>query len=467
MDKQLFQNQKHKFLVHKDDEFIPVNLNDIVYVSPEDRTSSVHLENGEKIKSDKPLHYIKDQLEKYPNFKKCHRSYIVNLDKIVSYEKIRNSVFLFFKIKNKKIKIPTTRYYSKKIRNYLGVPTLKHIFPYNRQEKILKKERIKNYDKDLRFMSKKELLKEFGAYSSGRIIKPVYIKNVIWQLYTWIKQGKAYPVEGNIRTLWYSHIKPVFSRLGILNSGDDSIINTVLVELTYKYDLFDYADLGLADENRHNWKIGNENPHVIIFAEKEGFLNTLEKINNQTGVSIIALGGQPSHLTTEYFATELLKKIDSSSFIIPEKEIDFYDDPTFYIFSVVDWDPSGYHIKQSFIEQLQAQGLEKIKTFDLIHPKHFKSKQIKFIKYKLKSTLREKTKNQNWIRETGGVNGESYGIEADAMPRVKTRKLFIEKAKKYFRKTPSSTVAFLNDKNVKKQINEFEKIYKINNNFYV
>jgi hypothetical protein len=459
MNKQLFQNIKNKLLVQNKDELIPVKLDELAYIQSDNRESSLYITNGAVIKSDKPLHYIQKQLSDYPNFQKNHKSYIVNVDKIIAYENRRNEVFLIFEINNKKVEVPSSSRYSKKIRNYLDLPTLKHIFPYNRVEKILKAERIKNYDKDLRFFSKKELLKEFSAYSSGKIVKPVYVKNVVWQLYTWIKQGKAHPIEGNIRTIWYSHIKPVFSRLGILDQGDDTIINSVLVELTYKYNLFKYADMGIADENRHNWKIGDKNPHIIVFAEKAGHLNSLEKINEQGGVSFIALGGQPSHLTTEYFTTALFEKLASSSFILPEKGIDLYDNPVFYLYSIVDWDPSGYFIKKTFLKQLQAKGLENIKTVDLICPENFKPEELDFIKYKLKTTAKERSKNQNWIKTTGGVKGESYGIEADALPRFELRKLFFEKAAEHFKEVTSSALAMISDKKVLKKLKKLNLIF--------
>lgn len=463
----LFDTVKSKLLIHTETELIPVSITEIAYINSTKDGSSVYLLNGSIIKSVKPLHFIEKQLKDFSNFKKCHKSYIVNLDNLYSYKTIQKDVFLVFNIANKQIDITASTGYSSKIKKYLDVPTLKNIFPYNRIEKILKHERIKIYDKDLRFLSKKELLKEFGAYSSGKIIKPVYVKNVIWQLYTWIKQGKAHPVEGNIRTLWYSHIKPVFSRLGILDQGDDTIINSVLVEMTYKYNLFKYADLGIADENKHNWKIGDKNPHIIVFAEKAGHLNSLEKINEQGGVSFIALGGQPSHLTTEYFATALFEKLASSSFILPEKGMDLYDNPIFYLYSIVDWDPSGYFIKKTFLKQLQAKGLENIKIVDLICPENFKLEELDFIKYKLKSTAIERSKNQNWIKTTGGVKGESYGIEADALPRFELRKLFFEKAVEHFKELPSSALAMISDKKILKQLKKIKLILNENNINYV
>ena len=458
MTESIFDTVKSKLLIHTKSELIPVSITEIAYINSIKDGSSVYLLNGNILKSIKPLHFIEKQLKDFSNFKKCHKSYIVNLDNLYSYKTIQKDVYLVFNIAGKQIDIPASSGYSSKIKKYLGVPTLKNIFPYNRIEKILKHERIKIYDKDLRFLSKKELFDEFGALSSANMVKPVYVKNIIWQLYQWIKQNKAHPVEGNIRTLWYSHIKPVFSRLGILNQGDDSIINSVLVELTYKYNLFKYADLGIADENRHNWKIGDKNPHIIVFAEKAGHLNTLELISEQGGVSYIALGGQPSHLTTEYFTTALTEKISSSSFVVPGKDTDFYENPTYYLYSIVDWDPAGYFIKQTFLRQLKAKGIENIKVVDMINPENFKPEELDFIKYKLKTTGNELSKNKNWVKQTGGVKGESYGIEADAMPRFELRKLFFEKAAEHFKELPSSALAMISDKQILRKLKKLNLI---------
>ncbi len=450
MKNNLYEN---KILIQTKTELRAVSLNEIVYISAVGSSaSSVFLITGSVLESSKPFSFFQNQLKQYLSFAQCNKNYIVNLANLYSYKSVQKIVYLIFNINNKQIEISVSPSYSGKIKNYLDVPTLSNIFPYNRIEKILKHERIKNYEKDLRFFSNEELFKEFGAHSSKQILKPIYVKNVAWQLYNWIKLKKAYPVEGNIRTLWYSHIKSVFSRLNILDQGDDTIINTVLVELTYKYNLFKYADLGLVDENRHNWKIGDKNPHIIVFAEKAGHLNTLEQINAQSGVSVISLGGQPSHLTTEYFTTELFNKIAASSFVLPEKNVDLFENPTFFLYSIVDWDPSGYFIKKSFIDQLKAKGLINIKTLDLITPENFKPEELDFIKYKLKPTPGEEGKNRNWIKLTGGVRGEPYGIEADAMPRVALKKLFFEKSAEHFKEVPTAVIAMIDDKRVLKII---------------
>jgi len=54
-------------------------------------------------------------------------------------------------------------------------------------EEILAKEGVKHYDKDIRQMTTKELKANFAASSSGKIIVAKVIKNIVWQVYEWVK----------------------------------------------------------------------------------------------------------------------------------------------------------------------------------------------------------------------------------------------------------------------------------------
>jgi len=434
-----------KITVPIGDKTITVALDEIVYLKAENRDSLLHLTSGTVLKVSRALHRIEKQLKKYPNFSKPTKSYIINLDNLDAYEYER-STKLVFKIQGETTKVPATPRYQKPIKKYFNVRTLKNIIPDDSIARILRYERIKTYDRDITRFSKEEAIKEFGSYTSKKIQKTIYVKNMVWQIYNQIISGKRPLMEGNIRSIWYKPILTTFSNLKIKDDDDDKIINKVLEELIVDYKLFKYADLGLADNSKHYWKIGDKNPHVIIFAEKKGHLNTLEKIYDQSGVTYICLGGQPSHLTSEYFVAALLKKIDESSFIDPEKNVDIYEDPTFYIYSVVDWDPSGYYIRKNFLEQITKQGITKMKVIDLITLKTFKPSELDYVKYRLKTpNAAERTKNRTWVKLTGGVKGEHYGIECDALDRYDLRKLFFEKAAVHFRKVTPSSLAMISD----------------------
>ena len=40
-----------------------------------------------------------------------------------------------------------------------------------------------------------------------------------------------------------------------------------------------------------------------------------------------------------------------------------------------------------------------------------------------------KKKNKKWLKESGGINGELYGIEADAAPPQRIKELFASRIK--------------------------------------
>ena len=73
---------------------------------------------------------------------------------------------------------------------------------------ILKKEGIREFSKDIRIMSTKELKANFSAVSSKEPKATLIIKNQIWQTYRRIKTRREPATEGNLRSYWYSHIKP-------------------------------------------------------------------------------------------------------------------------------------------------------------------------------------------------------------------------------------------------------------------
>ncbi len=84
---------------------------------------------------------------------------------------------------------------------------------------LLTGEGIRNYPQDLRELSAEELRRLFAFASSGKINATRVIKNLIWQAYTAIRDGRRAPIAGNLRSFWYTDIKPVLSRLGVPVEG--------------------------------------------------------------------------------------------------------------------------------------------------------------------------------------------------------------------------------------------------------
>jgi hypothetical protein len=194
---------------------------------------------------------------------------------------------------------------------------------------VLKKEDISHFDKDIRKMSRNELVDNFSAPSSGRVVLARLMKNIIWQAYEKISIGAAPKITGNIRTFWYMWIKPVLSRLpedSDLKSDPYAVMTSLFTEMVLDLKLFKYEDFDFADENWENRRIGTSLPEVVVFAEKGGWIRFLREIHQEMGVSVLTLGGFPSALTSEYTARDLEAVLGGK----PARLI-----------GIVDYDPSG------------------------------------------------------------------------------------------------------------------------------
>lgn len=271
-------------------------------------------------------------------------------------------------------------------------------------EEILNKEDIQNYETPIWKMSRYQLLQRFSAESSGRPIATRIIKNIIWQVFTWIVAGKHPFIRGNLRTFWYMRVKIPLDHVDLLNEPTDhyDTMLSMFVRLSREHHLLKYKDFGFIDENWENRRIGEKNPHIIFFSEKRGYFFHLKEIHAKYDVTVTSLGGQASVLSTEYMVTHILKYADPSN--------------PFYTYSIVDYDPTGSLIENNFIDLLKDLGVKEVKPVRLIHPEHYKKEEIELNRYKLSTGKRANTINSRWLEETGGINGELYGLESESFP---------------------------------------------------
>jgi len=281
----------------------------------------------------------------------------------------------------------------------------------------LRREGVYYYEETIHLQPKEWLIKEFGPGKEYPINVSRLIKNIIWQARTRIIQNNQPPIEGLIRSFWYTHIKPVLARTNSLNKKVDqySQVIQMFVRLIQYCDLMRYKDIGFIDDNQNDRKIGINN-HIILFAEKAGHYPLLQRIAQNTEVTILSLGGQPSLLSAEYFVDEMkAQKIDVRK--------------SFYTFSLVDYDTSGWIIKDAFLNDLRFFGLKHLQHKDLILLEIFTQEEIELNKYPLPISPEMEAKNRKWLKESGGINGELYGLEADAAPAKKITELFTSEIK--------------------------------------
>jgi hypothetical protein len=268
-------------------------------------------------------------------------------------------------------------------------------------------------------LSAAELLALFAFTSSGKLNATRVIKNLIWQAYTAIRDGRRPPIAGNLRSFWYTDVKPVLSRLGVPVEGRRAteLVYDAFVDMVTRHHLFHYRDLGFLDEGAQTRAVGQTNGTVILFAEKDGRFALVREIAQAYDATALALGGYPSSLATEYLVHAL-----QHAGVLAER-------PALQLFSVVDYDPSGYWIAREFAAQLHAFGVQEVTLHPLIRPERLTTEQVALGRY-----ARPKgSKTTNWLRETGGIDGEPYGLEADAFVPDVIRAAFIAAATPYLR----------------------------------
>ena len=289
-------------------------------------------------------------------------------------------------------------------------------------EEVLEAEGIERFEEDIRLMGKARLKELFGAKTTGRINLSLLIKNMVWQVLEKLRAGLQQPFEGNVRSFWYSHVKPTLSRAGGLRADSDpyGVMIDVFVRLVLELDLMRYREFGFFDEREEDRLIGGANGHIIVAAEKRGHFPFLKRLHEDFDVTVISLGGQPSLLSTEYFAGEM----EAAGFELGSR---------FPLLCIVDFDPSGWLIVDSFLTQLEDLGFGEAEVEFLVLPEFMGKEQIQLNKYRLSRKKSEKTKNEKWVARSGGVNGTLYGLEADAMEPGQLREQFRKKVDEYLK----------------------------------
>ena len=280
-------------------------------------------------------------------------------------------------------------------------------------EKRLKAQGIARLQKDIRLMNREELAQHFASKNSGRIILTRLIKSIIWQAYEKIQAGEEDLGGGNIRTFWYRWVQPTLAHMHDDDSHKTSpyqVMTEMFSDLVMNEKLLRYRDFDFTDENWNNRFIGSERGDILIFSEKRGWMRFLTRLHKDLGVSVLALGSFPSALTSEYTSHALQDALGSGKSV--------------RLIGIVDYDFSGALIAKSFRTQLEATGLKIHSMQTMIHPKHYESQEIQMFKVPLPK--RQKTKLAAWLKKTGGIDGQPFGLESESMPIGKLRKMIEE-----------------------------------------
>lgn len=394
-----------------------VDLGTVAYATLRGGRVVLALSDGREIQArpSETLVSIAARLKDFPAFIRAHNTYMVNLDLVDTITRTGAGEYALTLAGGAQVPLLQNQ---QAVMDYFQLKSLDHVMPWNERLAIIIKENLRDFDKDIRMMETADIQRLFSD-GTGQLVVTQLIGNIAWQAYNWIKAGKLSTIDGNLRSFWYSHIKPVLGRvLPVLSENQYGAMSEVFSKYVGDYHLFSYADFGFVEDNDSKRAIGAQHPQVIVLAEKRGHWVTLQKIAAQTGATIISLGGQPSLMTTEFFADELTKVVSQ--------------DQTLHLITDVDYDPSGQIIAESFRSQLGQMGFKQTTMQYLILPANFTPDEVKYFKYPVKNdSPSDRTKVKQWLnpdrrkypdREPGGIVDEAgarqpMGIESDAMPK--------------------------------------------------
>jgi len=356
-------------------------------------------------------------------------------------------------------RIPVTTTYARAVKKALGVTSLHHLVPEHQDDKTLRlyelidfgwrelyvldpkdKAAVEAFKKrwDIKQFTRERMLSYFRQFGVNEINTKRVIKNIIYQMFRWIKKGIEPPSDGNIRSLWY-RIKAVLAyHSNILGPGDVDTFYNTLQEMVEEHNLFRYKDFGFMDMNEPYRGIGAKAPEIILASEKLGHYLFIKKLAAEAGVSFICLKGEPAVISLEYFSDDLMKTCG--------------DKPK-TVFCISDVDPAGYSIEGNLVSGLQRNGHQVDRVVKLVDASAFTSEEIAIVRYPVVSfetkdaqvkpiepaNMGQVTKGRDWfnllkddrlISEKDKGDGWKaftiWGIESDAADREIIRKRFLD-----------------------------------------
>lgn len=298
--------------------------------------------------------------------------------------------------------------------------------------------KYKQLEKSVTSYRTDELIAIFGTKDNPQIDKAKLFRSLV------MNELDHSHADGyrSLRNFWYHPIKPILSKLGYLEkeSDDDDPGRRLSQDLSdtigelVKNGILTYRDLYIVDNSRQmtvpseemdepyvsvgGYQVrGRIYPNIILAVEKDTAYATIEDLADFIGCSAISGKGQD--------ALAAMEKLLYSA------RDDLYDDEPIYIATITDYDPSGYSIANTFIEQAHVTAANlgianEVRTERLgINVEQLSETDVDNYRYMIVPSKKREKQAQKWLEETGGIDGELYGLELDALTNAQMRDIFI------------------------------------------
>lgn len=283
-------------------------------------------------------------------------------------------------------------------------------------------------------MTREQIVATFQV--KGRMSHARLIRTLVWQALGLILCGREDPLRGNLRSFHYRFSAPLYESLSLYTAvsekdprfqeylasdpdcergetAQEGYIDNLCEDVFAEYvahKIFRYqGPFEVKNANEGKSRLGEGRASLLFFTEKEGLEDYCIRYHDEYRISTMVSRGQPSLVTAEYFADELrAKKIARVNLV-----------------GLVDWDPAGFLIAESYrrnFEQLGfgIKGFEILTSLDLFteHALKTKSYDLTTVNPRRKEIVRK------WFDKTKGINGECRGIYANHARQNRVDKKF-------------------------------------------
>lgn len=286
-------------------------------------------------------------------------------------------------------------------------------------------------------MTLPELRAAFAGETNAGVMRALVLAEV-----QSIREG-AQRDQRTLRGFWYDYIKPILSRLGLLNTPTkngkdidwDGMLSKYLAQLV-RDGQTTYNELAIVDGSRQRrvarsalytvadvTLIGARYPWLILFTEKDTIWDAVDDVASLYGVSAISGGGQPSAACT----ANVIEAIVNA---------DTYHGHGLTLLSLTDYDPAGYNIAASQYQQIvEAAPGHTVQHVRLgLTPDQLTPEERRIKTYEPKDVGLE-----SWYAQTGGVDGLPLGLELDALGLQRIRAMFAAGIEQFINLVPLRT----------------------------
>lgn len=315
-----------------------------------------------------------------PHFQKSHKSYLVNTQKIRSVDKTPRGHYALRMLgldDDPKHLVPLTRYFAPTMAELLGLNHLDHLEPFNRTAEKLRSwglkslgaDEVKKYKLDepkqrerfrrrygIHNFNRDRLIRTFPEKTNPRQIdKARVIRNILYQVYQWLKWGVINRFDGSMRRIWYKYVGSTMKKLYPDKkdfSSEESDVYDYFNDFV-ELGIFTYKEFGFLDRYEFYRGIGERHPELMVFMEKTTVFGFPRRLARQYSTSFLVTSGQVPWLTSEYMSEDLNK-------VLPSK------DTPMKVFTLTDLNPGGYSIGLNLKKRFAFHGFKNIEIIPVI-----------------------------------------------------------------------------------------------------